>query len=491
MRSRGTFVKTLLALLVAGGLWGVIYHREYRGDLEAPDDSGEKDALAFDRDKVRALEIARPDTGAIALEKEGKDWRITAPIQARADSDKVDSILSSLDFLRVEQAMADVPESELASFKLDHPAASITVKSGGEPADASLRIGDKAPVGTGHYASRPGTPGVVVVSGGLDGVLSADLASLRFKKVVGVDSWQLQRFRIEAAGAVLSVARQEEVWRLESPLPFPADGTKIQDLWYSVQAQEAEAFETEQPSDRDLARFGLDRPVLTLAVEPKEGPSPIRIAFGRTSTPQAVYARRSDMPPVMRVQAELLDKLQKALAGARDLRDVRVAPVERWKVSAVEIRRGGGASGAVTIVKNEESSWRWGGTEGPEVPAADVNGLLDAVEQLKASEFVDDPGAAAQTAPALTLVLREGEGEEARSLTAVVLDGAGPAAGTRRLSSSASASVYVVASQAVESLLERAGALKEPAARAGAGADSPPPASADANAAAAAPGQTP
>ncbi len=102
------------------------------------------------------------------------------------------------------------------------------------------------------------------------------------------------------------------------------------------------------------------------------------------------------------------------------------------------------------------------------MPSESVNALLDAIEAVKATGFIDGPGATGRTpeASALTLILTEGSGESARSITVKIparADGGDASPGMRPVTSTASTSVYLVPAAAVQTLLERASELTAPA----------------------------
>jgi len=460
------FRNTLLALIVLAVLAGIIYYYEYRGEDERrAAEEAEKNALTFEREKVKGIEIVRTGAPPISLKKESGAWVVAAPLQTRADQEKVESLLSSLSWLRVEQRLKDVTEPELEGFKLKEPAGRITLEleEGKEP--AVLRIGDKAAVGGNYYAAVPGSPEVLLVSSGVEQVLGSSLDALRYKKVVGLDAWKVARFRIEKRdGGAVAFGRDEgeDAWRLVSPIAFPADASKVQGLWFDMQSLEAEGFETESPSELDLEKLGLDRPAVTLTVEAKEGAAPIIVAFGvpsgDSSPSDAAYARRSDMGAVMKVKRETLDKLGAAVSGLQEYRDSRAAPVDRFRLAGIEIQRAGGA---VTLVKDEEASkWHWEKKDGPEMPSEEVNNLIDAIEGLKATEFIDSPGAGGEPPPALAITVREGGDEKGRSVTVKVAP-AGGASG-RRVISTASSSIYIVPEAAAETLVDRADGIKAP-----------------------------
>lgn len=470
---------TILALILLTGLLGFIYYHEYLGEQtrEATAES-EKNVLTFERDKVQEIEILRPGAGALTLHKQTEGWSLSAPSltgATRADQEKVDQILSALSFLRLERKMEGIAEGELDGFKLKEPAARVTLKLDPTKPDLVLNLGDKSPVGGFCYASRPGSPDVFLVSGSVDSIVGAEPGTLRYKKIVGLDVWKVARFSIEKGDRLVTLRHgaagsQDEDWKLERPVAFPADATKVQGLWYDLQAAEAEGFETERPLASDLERFGLTRPEFVLTVEPKETGSPIKVVFGRSGPTGPPYARRSDMDAVMRVKPEILDKLEKAVSDLDDLRDARIAPVDRFKLGGIEIQRPGST---VSLVKDDASKWHWGEKEGPEMSSEEVNGLIDAIEGAKATGFLDAAGPAQAGEPALTLTVREG-GEGARAVT-VRVGGEGSSAAGRRVTTTATTTVYIVPPAAIQTLVDRVSTLKAPqAATAAAAAEGAP-----------------
>jgi len=482
MRARNT----LIALVLLAGLFGFIYYYEYRGEQQRETaEEAAKSLLTFERDKIQSVEIQHPGGAAVTLKKETDGWSLVSPqlaAQTRADQEKVDSLLSTASFLRIEQTMTGIAESELDGFKLKDPAARLTLKREGQP-DLTISLGDKVPVGGSYYAMKPGSADVLVISGGADSILTADAASLRYKKVVGVDLWKVARFSIEKGVQVVTLKHGGgesggEDWMLERPVSFPADGSKAQGLWYDLQSADAEGFESEQPAAADLERLGLTHPRVTLTVEPKEGAAAVKVAFGSAGTPPVFYARRSDMSAVMRVKQEIVDKLEKAAGAVDDLRDARVAPVDRFKLASITATRAGSTA---AIFKDDASKWHWGGESGPEMPDEPVNAVLDALEAAKATGFLDTAGPGGAGEPVLTLTLRQtgqGEGSAGISIRIGPEGTAGGGGAGRKVGSSVTPTIYLVPPAEVQALLDKVAVLKAPepaAATAPAGAPAPTP----------------
>ncbi|MGH9869472.1 MAG: DUF4340 domain-containing protein [Candidatus Polarisedimenticolia bacterium] len=453
------FRNTLLALIVLGGLVTFIYVYEYKGEPGREEaERAEKSVLNLERDKVEELELARTGEEPVVVRKESGAWAMTSPRATRADEDRVDSLVGTLTSLTIEQTMTDVTEQEKAQFGLAPPAVTVTVRSAGkEP--ATLLVGEKVPMGRGHYAAH--TDGkVLVVSGGLDTVLTTDATSLRYRKVIGVDTWKVARFSIEAGSEKLALARDGDRWKMEAPAAFPADSTRVQNLWFDIQGAEAEEFAAESPGAADLESFGLARPALTLSVEAREGAAPVRIVFGAPDPNGPVYARRSDLESVMKIPRATFDKLKGALSDVTGFRDARVAPVDRFKLTSLEISRPG--QEVVKLLKDEESKWHWGSSDGPELPSEQINGVLDATEALKATGFLD-AGPAPQPEPALTLTFTEKSGDDTLAVSAGLLPEEGKAGAPRRFKTSAAPAIYLVSPDLVTTLLGSVDAIKAPA----------------------------
>ncbi len=99
--------------------------------------------LNFDRDAVERIEASWPG-GRVVLGKGEEGWRLLEPLEAAADQDAVDSLLTDLSFLRADGFIDEVPPD--AEVGLDAPAFEATLVMGaGEtdetPARARIAIG--------------------------------------------------------------------------------------------------------------------------------------------------------------------------------------------------------------------------------------------------------------------------------------------------------------------------------------------------------------
>jgi len=454
---------TILALILLSGLGLYIYYYEYRGEesREAARRS-EEEVFPFDQDSIRGLEITAEGGGTVSLARENGAWRIVSPIESPADQDRIRSILNGLGSLRIARRLDDVTDADRKEFKLEPPVARVQLRlapSDGGPEESDVVIGDKTPVGSNRYVSRPGGGQVMIVSGSLDSVLSADPSTLRLKKLIGMESWKMGRVRIERQGATLELAKSDGAWRLVAPIDFPADGTKVQSLLGDLQSAEAGGFESETPDDAELARLGLSDPALTVTVTPDSEGAPVTLTFGAPAGADKAYARRADMKAVAWVATDLLGKLEKAVEEGTDLRDRHPAPIDRFMLSRLEITSG---DRRILLFKDDASKWRWGAADGPVVGSEQVNGLIDALVEMEATSFDEQPGTPPGEA-SLSVSIFQGTDTEQKEIAIHVLPASEDAEVPRRVVSSESASVYLVPVDAVTKLDEAVASLEEPA----------------------------
>lgn len=89
----------------------------------ARDELAQKPLSATRAAQVRDIRLLRPGKPAITLQRRDAQWRITAPLQARADDFQVLRLLTILD----EQPAARLPATDLARFDLQRPVARLVI----------------------------------------------------------------------------------------------------------------------------------------------------------------------------------------------------------------------------------------------------------------------------------------------------------------------------------------------------------------------------
>jgi hypothetical protein len=129
----------------------------YRDLNKAVGDFRDKTLLAFDRDKIAAVEVKRTDGSQFKLVRgDNKEWRVEGN-EGKPNESAISQFLGELHDLKGYEVLADHP-SDLAQFGLDQPLLTLTVFGD-----------DKRKVGAVLLAPRPGGEGKKEFTGMAEG----------------------------------------------------------------------------------------------------------------------------------------------------------------------------------------------------------------------------------------------------------------------------------------------------------------------------------
>ena len=265
---------------------------------KTPFDLRDKAVLKFERDTADGIEIAGGSTD-IQFAKNGTDWRIVAPVAARADYAAVEELMTRLSSTHMQEVVA--PEaSDLSAYGLDRPAMTATVVSGS--ARATLLIGS-ADEG-GRFAKDAARPEIFTVAESLFTDLAKDLPEYRLKDMFDARSWTADWVETRRGDETLSFEKSsdgEETWRNASGQTI--DTADVVDLLTKLSNVRAQSFEATVPAS-------LEMPAVTVTIR-FDSDKTETVAFGRSATD--VFASRSDEPGAARVDAMAFDEAVKAV----------------------------------------------------------------------------------------------------------------------------------------------------------------------------------
>src|SRR5579862_5870426 len=147
-------------------------------------DLRDKIVLKFDRDKVDGLDLTA-DGKSLQIAKDNGEWKITQPLQARADYGSVEGLIGRLQTTTMKSIVTETAApADLKQHGLDKPAATAELKMGS--ARATFAVGGKASGSADAnavYARDVTRPLVVTVDGMLADELKKGAADYRKKDV--------------------------------------------------------------------------------------------------------------------------------------------------------------------------------------------------------------------------------------------------------------------------------------------------------------------
>ncbi len=323
-------------------------------------DLREKRILDFDREAIRRIEASWPG-GRVVLERDagsaeppplegtgeapkppGSDtaaaWRITAPIQARADAESIDDLLSDLSFLRADGFVDEVPTDAVAGFA--PPAFEIALTAPGEGEGAEARVFRLA-VGGVHAGDqrlvRGAQRSLYTIPAARFDELPRELVAYRWK--------QLARFAIGAAHAlefffqpasgdpvVIHAARSDAGWT-SSPEAFAAG--RLDSVVAELSRLRAQDIAADEMGEAELRALGLAPPNAIVTVFGKSGegeatpagegsaekpgaPTLAEVQLGHVEGSEWIAARAAGDPTVYRLPYSLAEQLPVSLDAFRN-----------------------------------------------------------------------------------------------------------------------------------------------------------------------------
>ena len=226
------------------------------------------DKSTFDLRNRRALDIARdavdrisitPRSGtAIELRRDGVNWRLTAPIDARADFSPADSILSRLSTAQMSSIVSEGSEptaADLRQWGLDSPRLTATLGSGSTTATLALGAArDDASI----YARDLSRPIVFTVDASLLTDLQKEPADLRVRDVFAFNAFSARSIEVTHDSTTVAWAKStpaegaapdaQSTWSRTKPDAGDVNQTALTDLLNALSGLRAGRFVAQPPA---------------------------------------------------------------------------------------------------------------------------------------------------------------------------------------------------------------------------------------------------
>ncbi|GAB4241656.1 MAG: hypothetical protein Kow00109_17190 [Acidobacteriota bacterium] len=206
-----------------------------------------KDVFVFDRDKVEEIEIRRGGE-TVRLVKEGDAWKLRDPVEDQADQTKINSLLGTLEFARIQDFVAETPES-LQEYGLDEPKVSVRLRLAGSDTWMQLDLGKES--GENFYARDPQRKPVFTVRKDVYEDLTQDVLAFRDKDVVNVKQDDVARIELLRGDQRLVVRHEEFRWLMEEPEEFKDKEVPAYKFWYPLDDMRFEALDGDFGANRE------------------------------------------------------------------------------------------------------------------------------------------------------------------------------------------------------------------------------------------------
>ncbi len=428
MNTRSTVILGIVALLAVGYFW-------YESTHNIPTDEWlQKTKKLFPdmkSDQATRLEVTKDGT-TIVCEKSDDKWRLTEPRAVRAEKSEIDSILSGFEFLEKEGVVSAEQgrKVEPASYGFDKPQVQATFwlretrptmpTKDAKKADAKkepegrkfeLTVGAKAAVGKNVYVMVAGQPDIFVVGDSILEKLSKGLNDLRDKTVVEIEKPDVEKIELSyASGQVIECAKDKSGWKEVRPVADLADKDKVEGVLDKLRDLRIEKDDFIAEEDKDLSKYGLDKPQITAVVYQKGAAKTVLLGKKVEGKTDKIYAKRKEEPAVFALKDSTIADLTKDPNDLRDKRVCRLDPTD--DATKIEIVQGK----VEVVLEKKDADWKIVKPAEEKADQSTTKDFLDALDKLETEGWAADKATdlakygLAEPASTITVTLKDDKG---------------------------------------------------------------------------------
>ncbi|HEV3144144.1 MAG TPA: DUF4340 domain-containing protein, partial [Gemmataceae bacterium] len=297
----------------------------------------------FQSKDVTRVEISQP-SGKIVLTKEKDDkkndrWRLTQPIQALGENEKISELINRLETLDARVPDVDYkPVLKAAGF--DSPS-NIKISLAVEeevPGPNEKKVPRKRTVefvfGKHDTAAKKvnvrvsGRERVNLIDESVLKLAERPALAYRGRRILDFDATQIARIDVKRAGETFTLQQANSEWKLSAPVSAPADKNKAANLADDLSRLEAVEYVNDAPKPEDLKNSGLDSPALTATVTLADAAKPpITLLIGkqRESKPE-YFAKLADGTSIFVIRKDIHDAFNQS--------SLELRPLQLWQLTA-------------------------------------------------------------------------------------------------------------------------------------------------------------
>ena len=363
---------------------------------KAPTDLRDQSVIKFNAETVSNIQFSHRDkdstsgSSTINCEKRLDTWHVTYPIEAKADVQEIENLLSELRALQVSTFEADNTAANVAArlekSGLDTPRIQVKLTDGNNT--YALDIGSVVPSENGTqehvYVKAVPQEAIYTVSDDIYKLFNKSVFDLRDKRVIDFQRTDTTRIAIsirrkQDRETTVCTKNYDNTWELQTPTgKVKADAKAVDDLLFGVDSLEATAF-IDDP-DKNLASYGLAPPSIELAFTQRGQEKPAVLLIGDYTEDGTVYVKAEQSDQVAGVKRPLIDKIA---LGAAWLRDKQV--LNFHIDNAIRLTLHGEES---LTCQRLGTNWRLTSPVKEEANNAEVNAIIYELDDLMADTFV-------------------------------------------------------------------------------------------------------
>ena len=391
------FRTTLVIIVLLAGIGGAYYlfFQEPSGQTTENEKPPMHQVYGVARDTVQQVEITFADAAYqnLKLVKDAtNNWRLTAPFQTDADSEKVSQMLDDILNKGIKQTL-EVPA--LAQYGLDTPSITLSLWTADENSPtATFLIGKKA-INFSVYVKEKSEKHIFLIESSALDDLTKSPTDLRERSVIKFNPETVSSIQFthrNAEPSTINCEKRDGTWHVGHPIKAKADAEEIENLLSELRSLKVSSFEADGADanvSTQLEKSGLDDPRIQMVLTDADNTYTLGIGTSvesETGTQKRVYVKTTVyQDAIYTVSEDIYRLLNKSVF---DLRDKRVIDFQRIDTVRIEIKQG---EEATVCTKNFDNVWELQTPTGKiKADAKAVDDLLFGVDALEAVAFIND-----------------------------------------------------------------------------------------------------
>ncbi len=345
---------------------------------DLPREDIQKVRLSYADDAYQTLTVVKDTDGM---------WQLTTPVEAHADSAKVNEMLDDFVNKRIRQTLE---VSEYDQYGLKTPTIKVELWKDLENSPKTFLIGKKG-INYSVYTKEQSQANIFLIESSALDDLSKSPTNIRDKSVIKFNPYSIIEIQFQEP-ETFKCRKEGDIWKMTHPLSVNADTDKIEHILSELHALQVTTFEADGENVTPLLKkYGLDKPRIQFTLKDKNkiygldiGSTVPSAKDENNADKQNVYVKSVHQGGIYTVAKDIIQLFNKSMF---DLRDKRILDFQRGDTTKFEIQRG---TQKIVGIKLDKDTWQLQNSEKTVADPQVVSDLLFGVDSLEAIEFVTD-----------------------------------------------------------------------------------------------------
>lgn len=322
-------------------------------------DYRERALFEFAPNDVRRIEIHNGPK-LVEFTRTNDQWRITQPLSARADHEKVEEFLSQTCGMRADDFISEDPAAS-REYGLDEPAQQVVIQLDKPENEPALLIGSKLKTDEQKIAVKVrGQNSIVGVSTNYSVEAARPLNDFRDRKIASFYADEPEEIEIRNRQVVVLLRREGKDWKIVQPESLDADNELVARMVGKLGEIQVKDFTADVVTDLD--KYGLKAPAFAYTLRGKApaqtnatGRVLLNLTLGKEdAAKKLVFARAGDEPAVYGFDSADTADLPKS---AMDVRSRMLFSVKKDTLKSCVQKKG---KSTVTMERGADGVWKIG-----------------------------------------------------------------------------------------------------------------------------------